>query len=47
MHPLMNEKTWERVVDIPLLPRLQDARKAEENVGVKDGYSGTLVMVPL
>lgn len=45
IHSLVNEKTWGRVEDTPLLPQLQGARKAGAYVKVRGGHSGTLAMV--
>lgn len=45
IHPLVNGKTWGRVEDTPLLPQLRGARKAGENVEMRDGHSRTLAMV--
>lgn len=45
IHPLVNEKTWERVEDTLPQLLLQVARKVAENVEVKDGRLGAMAAV--
>jgi len=47
IRPLVNGKTWGRVEDTPLLPRLPGARKEGVSVVVKGGRSETSGAVSL